>query len=100
LPRDGQAIGKGVTPVVAGCPWLCAQDEHSGAVRKCMVEREQSAARDLGFSIGTDCIASPLHCVVRPRAKRHSLHGATAINRKNQHARVGRGSATEKRAIR
>jgi hypothetical protein len=45
LPRDGQAIGKGVTPVVAGCPWLCAQDEHSGAVRKCMVERLPSADR-------------------------------------------------------
>jgi hypothetical protein len=31
-----------------------------------MAERWQSAARDLGLSIGSDFIASPLHCVVRP----------------------------------
>jgi hypothetical protein len=29
-------------------------------------ERRRSAARDLGLSISTDFIASPLHCVVRP----------------------------------
>jgi hypothetical protein len=29
-------------------------------------ERRQSAARDLGLSIRTDFIASPLHCIVRP----------------------------------
>ena len=47
-----------------------------------MAEREQSAARDLRLSNKTDFIASPLHCVVRPWAPRHSLHGAAAIIRK------------------
>ena len=31
-----------------------------------VAERPQSAARNFGFSIGTDFIASPLHCFVRP----------------------------------
>ena len=30
-----------------------------------LAERPQSAARDLGLSIRTDFIASPLHCLVR-----------------------------------
>ena len=45
LPREGQAFGKRVAPVIAGCPWLCAQEEHSRMVRKCMVERQRSKAR-------------------------------------------------------
>ena len=45
LPREGQAFGKRVAPVIAGCPWLCAQEEHSRMVRKCMVERPRSMAR-------------------------------------------------------
>jgi len=67
LPRDGQALGKRVTPVVAGCPWLCAQDEHSGAVRKCMVERPQSpGGGHVTLISGNARSADRVHCIVRP----------------------------------
>ena len=48
-------------PEPPGTSWLWAS----------CAEREQSAARDLGLSIGTDFIASPLHCVVRPAGSGH-----------------------------
>ena len=44
--------------------WDCNYSGHGGLLL-IFGERQQSAARDLGLSIKTDFIASPLHCVVR-----------------------------------
>ena len=57
-------------------------------------ERSRSAARDLGLSIGTDFIASPLHRVVMPAARfTHSMkygkhrYGSTIAGRSHQDCR-------------
>ena len=57
-----------------------------------MAERPQSAARDLGLSIKTDFIASPLHRFVRPFAADDSVVTKTknhdSIRFSHKHLRI------------